>query len=161
MRFIFYIIVFALLQALLLNHIHIFGVVTPLLYVYYALLFPRGYAKWAQMVLCFIMGISVDMFTNTPGLAAASMTFIGMLQPYFLELYLKKEDEPDFKPSLANMGFMRYLSYVFFITLIYCVIFFSLEAFTFLHWVEWLEAVFGSLLLTVTSIMIIDSTRKK
>ena len=48
MRYALLIIAFSLVQALFLNHIHIFGVATPLLYVYLPLLFQRGYPRWAQ-----------------------------------------------------------------------------------------------------------------
>lgn len=160
MKYILLIIAFTLAQALVFSRIHIFGVVTPLVYVYYVLLFPRNYPKWLSMVLCFIMGLSVDMFTNTPGLAASAMTFVGMLQPYLLELYLKKEDDNNFLPSIAAMGFTRYLTYACILLLIYCIVFFSLDAFALRHWVEWLESVFGSFLITLLLILTIDSTRK-
>ena len=65
------------------------GIATPLLYVYLVLLFPKTYARWLQLLLCFAMGLCIDMFTNTPGLAAASMTLTGFIQPYILDLYLE------------------------------------------------------------------------
>ena len=160
MKYILFIISFGLIQALFLNHIHIFGMATPLLYVYLPLLFHRSYPRWAQMSLCFLTGLTMDMFTNTPGLAAASLTFIGFIKPYLLELYLKKEDEPDFKPSISTMGFVKYLSYAFLLILIYCFIFFSLEAFSFTHWLLWLESIAGSLILTLILILTIDSLRR-
>lgn len=160
MRYALLIIAFSLVQALFLNHIHIFGVATPLLYVYLPLLFQRGYPRWAQLLLCFCMGLAVDMFTNTPGLAAASLTFVGFLQPYLLELYLKKEDDPAFKPSVSTMGFGKYLSYAFLLTLCYCIVFFSLEAFSFVHWLLWVESIAGSLILTLILILTIDSLRR-
>ena len=38
-------IVVLLAQALVLNHIHLFGCATPMVYVYLVLLFRRGYAR--------------------------------------------------------------------------------------------------------------------
>ncbi len=78
-------IVLCLVQGLVLNHINLLGCATPLLYVYMALTFPRGYPRWAELLWCFFLGLSVDTFTNTPGVAAASMTLVGVLQPYILE----------------------------------------------------------------------------
>lgn len=112
------------------------------------------------MLLCFVMGLVVDMFTNTPGLACASLTLVGFLQPYLLELYLKKEDDPAFRPSIANMGFGKFLSYSFFLILVYCIAFFALEAFTFTDWLMWIESAFGSLVLTLLLIITIDSLRR-
>ncbi len=161
MVYILLIIPFCLAQALFLNHIHILGVATPLLYAYFPMLFRRGYPRWAQLVLCFLMGLSVDIFTNTPGLAAASLTFIGFVQPYLLELYLRKEDEQNFRPSIATMGFGKFFSYVLILTFLYCLVFFSLEAFSFTHWLQWLESIGGSLLLTIILIITIDSLRRE
>ena len=62
-------------QALVLNHIHLFNCATPLLYVYLVLLFPRNFPKWAILLWSFALGLCVDSFTNTPGVAAGSMTY--------------------------------------------------------------------------------------
>lgn len=160
MSYIILIIVFGLVQALFFEHIHVFGVATPMFYVYLPLLVRRDYPRWALMLLCFVMGLVVDMFTNTPGLACASLTLVGFLQPYLLELYLKKEDDPAFRPSIANMGFGKFLSYSFFLTLVYCIAFFALEAFTFTDWLMWIESAAGSLVLTLLLIITIDSLRR-
>ena len=80
--------VLCLAQALVLNHIQLFGCATPLLYVYLVLAFPLGYPKWALLLWSFAMGMAVDMFSNTPGCAAASLTLVGAAQPYFFALFV-------------------------------------------------------------------------
>ena len=75
-------VVLLLVQALVLNRIHLFNCATPLLYVYVAMLFRRNFPRWAILVSCFTMGLCVDIFSNTPGVAAGAMTLIGLLQPY-------------------------------------------------------------------------------
>lgn len=72
-------------QVLVLNHIHLFGYATPMLYIYFVISFQRGYPRWAVMVWSFLLGLGIDVANNTPGLAAASMTLLGLLQPYVLE----------------------------------------------------------------------------
>lgn len=57
-----------LLQALVLNHVHLFGVATPLLYVYFAISFRRKTSKWSMLIWCFLLGLGIDVFSNTPGL---------------------------------------------------------------------------------------------
>ncbi len=160
MIYILLIIVFALLQALLLGHIHILGVATPLLYVYLALLFPKTYPRWAQLLLCFAMGLSVDMFANTPGLATISMTLVGFIQPYLLSLYLSEEDNHDIMPGFITLGFTKFATYATILVTIYCIVFFSLEAFTVIDWMEWLLSIAGSMVLTLMFIFTIDSVRR-
>lgn len=84
-------IAFALAQALVLGRIHLFGCATPLFYVYFVLLFPRNYPKWGVLLWSFALGLIVDMFYNTPGMAAASMTLIGAIQPYYFEMYISRD----------------------------------------------------------------------
>ena len=40
-------VVFCLVQVMVLNRIHVFNCATPLLYVYFAIMFPRNYPRWA------------------------------------------------------------------------------------------------------------------
>lgn len=160
MVYFFLIILFTLLQALLLGRIHIFGVATPLLYVYLVLLFPRGFSKWQHLVWAFVMGLAVDMFESTPGLAASTMTLTAFVQPHVLELFLKKEDGPDFAPSIATMGWTKYFAYALILVSLYCFVFFTLEAFSMVYWSSWLLGVVGSIVLTMVIILIVDSVRK-
>ena len=63
-------VVLVLSQALVLNHIHLFGYATPLLYIYFVVSFPRNYPKWGIILWSFLLGLNVDAFSNTPGVAA-------------------------------------------------------------------------------------------
>ena len=62
-------VVLCLVQALVLNHIHIFGFATPLLYVYMVLQFRRNYPKWGILLWSFLLGMVIDTFSNTPGVS--------------------------------------------------------------------------------------------
>lgn len=153
-------IVLCLVQGLVLNHINLLGCATPLLYVYMALTFPRGYPRWAELLWCFFLGLSVDTFTNTPGVAAASMTLVGVLQPYILELFMQRDSEENFKPSLLTMGYMSYIYYMLLLLLIYCLTYYSLEMFTFFNWLEWAKCVVGSMLITAVLVFVIEHLRR-
>lgn len=153
--------VLCLVQALVLNHIHLFGCATPLLYVYMVLLFPRGYHKWAILLWSFMLGLAVDTFSNTPGVAAASLTLIGAVQPYFFDMFVQRDAPENLRPSVRSIGVMKFSFYVFTLVLLYCVVFFTLETFCFFHWLRWLECIGGSTLITVILILTIESVRKK
>lgn len=154
-------IVLCLVQPLVLNHIHLFDCATPLLYIYMVLLFPRKYPKWGILLWSFIMGVVIDTFSNTPGVAAGAMTLIGAIQPYFLEAFVQRDAVEDLHPSAATLGFTKYSIYSFVLVLIYCTVFFTLETFNFFNWRQWLESVIGSTLLTFILIITIDSVKRK
>lgn len=153
-------IVLCLVQGLVLNHINLFGYATPLLYVYMALTFPRGYPRWAILLWCFFLGMSVDTFTNTPGVAAASMTLMGLLQPFVLELFMQRDSEENFKPTLMNLGYVSYIYYMLLLLSIYCIAYYSIEMFTFFNWLQWVECVVGSLLITSVLVFVIEHMRR-
>ncbi len=150
----------ALLQGLVLNRIQLFGCATPLLYVYFVVMFPRSYPRWAILLWSFFLGLTVDMFSNTPGVAAASMTLIAFLQPYLIELFLPREPEANQKASAKSLGVWRFASLAAILVVVYCLVFFALEAFSFSAWVHWLECAGGSALLTMLLLMTIESLRK-
>ena len=73
-------VVLVLVQGLVFNHIHLFNCATPLLYIIMVLHFRRNHPRWSVMLWSFMLGLCIDVFANTPGVAAASMTAIGLLQ---------------------------------------------------------------------------------
>lgn len=153
--------VMCLIQALVFNRIHLFDCATPLLYVYFALVFPRDYPRWAVLVWCFLLGLAIDTFSNTPGVAAASLTLIGLIQPYFLELFVSRDAPEDLSPSVAGLGMLKFSFYAVTLVLIYCLLFFTLETFTFFNWLQWIECVGGSTAITFVLILTIESVRSK
>lgn len=153
-------IILLLVQALVLNHIHLFGCATPLLYVYLAFHFRRDYPRWATLLWCFAMGLAVDVFSNTPGVAAAAMTFIGLLQPYLLQLFVTRESPDDLLPTLRQLGLTKFIYFLLILVFVYCLLFFTIESFSFFDWLQWLKCVVGSTVLTAVLILVIENFRK-
>ena len=154
-------LIICLVQVLVLNHIHLLNCAMPLLYVYFALLFPYNYPRWAVLVWCFLMGLVMDIFSNTPGVAAASMTLIGLLQPIFFSAFIQHDNQEEVEPRLHSMGFATYFSYASVLVLVYCLVYFSLEAFHFFNWQQWLKSIVGSSILTLILIFVIERVVRK
>ena len=153
-------VVLVLAQALVFNHIRLFGYATPLLYVYFIIIIPRGYPKWATLLWSFALGLCIDLFSNTPGVAAGSMTLVGLLQPYMLELFIPREAAANMKVSAVEMGWAKFVTLTSLLMLVYCLVFFSLLMFTFIDLQVWGFSVLGSLLLTMVLLMALESVRK-
>lgn len=150
-------VVFVMIQAMVLGRMHLFDYATPMLYVYFVTMFPRNYPKWAILLWSFAMGLTIDVFSNTPGVAAASLTLIGAIQPYFFELFVPRDSVEDLRPSLRNIGMVKYTYYIVPLVVLYCLVFFSLEAFNFFNWVDILKCVCGSAVITLVLIMTFES----
>ena len=152
---------FLLVQVLVLNHIHLFNYATPLPYIYILFLFPHNHPKWKLLLWAFSMGICVDMFSNTPGVATTSLTFVAMLYPFLLEWFIVRENTEDLTPSMKELGVGRYILFVFILVLIYCLLFFTLETFSFFNWQQWLYNIGGSTILTIVFVLVLDNLRKR
>ncbi len=148
-------------QVLVLNHVHLLGVAVPLLYIYYAITFRRNTPWWGVLCSSFLLGLCIDIFTNTPGLAAGALTIVAFLQPTLLEMLAPRDSADNLEASAKGLGWGRFAIFSGVLTFIYCLVFFSLELFSFFNWLLWVEHFIGSTLLTWLMIMAIESVRSK
>jgi rod shape-determining protein MreD len=154
-------VVLLVVQVLVLNHVWLLNVATPLLYVYFAITFPRNTEKGEVLLWCFFLGLLIDIFSNTPGLAAGSLTLIGMVQVYLVELFMPRDSAENLDVSAATLGWGKFNTLSSMLTLLYCLLFFILEAFNFFDWQLWLLRSVCSAVLTQVLIMAIESVRSK
>ena len=148
-------------QALVLNRIHLFGCAMPLLYVYMVIISPHNWPKWGILMLGFMLGLVIDTFSNTPGVASASLTLVAAVQPYFFGLFVQRDAPEDISPSVSTLGMAKFTFFATVLVLLHCLMFFTLETFSFFSWLSWLQCVGGSTLITVILILTIESVRKK
>lgn len=148
-------------QVLILNHVHLFGVGTPLLYVYYAISFRRNFPKWLALVSSFMLGLFIDVFSSTPGLAASVMTLVAFVQIYLVDLIAPRDSADDLAASTKALGFSRFATMSSLLTLLYCLVFFALETFNFFDVLLWLARSFVSALLTMVLILSVESVRSR
>ncbi len=153
-------VVYVLAQATVLGRIHLFEVATPLIYVYFVAKFPRNYPQWAVLLWSFALGLSVDIFSNTPGVAAGSLTLIGALKPVLLQLVTPRDAADDLVPSVRTLGLAKFTYYAAMLVLIYCLVFFSLETFSYFDLAEWGLCVGGSAVFTLVLILVFESIRR-
>ena len=107
------------------------------------------------------MGLAVDIFSSTPGVASASMTLVGLIQPYVLTLFAPRDSADDLRPSPITLGVSKYVNYIIIIVLLYTLTFFSLEAFNLYNWTQWALCTASSAVLTIVLILVIENIRRK
>ncbi len=148
-------------QALILNHIMLWGCATPFLYVWLLLRFRYGYPRWGLLLWAFALGLCNDVFTNTPGVGAATCTLMAYLQPMLLRLFITRDDIGDAAPSGLVLGRSAFVFYVLLFVFLYTLLFFALEQFSFFNWQQWLLNTVASTLLTSLLIIAIDGVAKR
>lgn len=123
----FFLIIF---QVLILNHINLGGYINPYFYIYFILLLPFSTPRWMLLVLSFILGIGIDIFTNTIGLNAAACVLMGFARPFVVSAISSgPESLIGDTPSLRNQGMKWFLYYAIILVLVHHISLFYLEIF--------------------------------
>ena len=74
-------ILFLMLQLLLFNNIDFMGYLNPFPYVLYIILFPVNGNKPTLLVTSFLLGLLLDMFTNSGGVHATASLLLAYIRP--------------------------------------------------------------------------------
>lgn len=119
------------LQVLVFNHMHLFGYATPMVYICFLLYFPLNYSRCGILFWGFIIGLLTDIFSNTPGVGAASTTLAAMLQPVLLRAMAPKDSTEDMMPNFQTMGYGNYARFFIILIVIHHLLVFLLESFSY------------------------------
>lgn len=150
-----------ILQVFLFNHVVMLGYATPLIYVAFLLYIPLNANRIGTMVWAFVLGTVIDMFSNTPGLSAFSLTLAAMLQPILLHAYAPKEALEDMSPNYKTMGSWNHLRYMTIMLLLHHVSYFLLQSFSFFNLRDMLIAFGISLVASWILIAVMELLRGK
>lgn len=152
-----YFVVCILIQLLILNNIYYLRIATPFLYLYFLIKLPVDISKSSLLILSFITGLIIDVFSNTPGMHAAACTFAGFVRPGLIRLFIGKELFEGDCPSYAVFGTGGFIRYVFMFVLLHHVSLFLLEALTLFDPLFLLLRILSSTLLSVILISIVEA----
>ena len=136
------------LQVLVFDYIHLWGYATPLLGVMVVVYSPLSDNRVTNLVMSFMAGIVMDMFTNSPGVAAASMTLASFVQHPLLEMMVPKDSDENMLPSWHTMGMSSYSAYLAIMLAVYHVAYFVLEVFSFINPVDMIISIVSSYVLS-------------
>ncbi len=149
-----------LLQALILNNIHIFGYATPFIYIYFILKLDSGVSRNELMLWAFFLGLTIDVFSDTPGMNAAASVFVAFSRPGILRLFMPRDALESVVPSFKTMGISSFLKYVVAVVLLHCLLLLAIELFTLSNVWMLLLRVVSSAFLTSVCIVGLEGIRK-
>ena len=152
-------ILFILVQALVLSHmppVHRF--ITPYVYFLFILWLPFFASRTWVLLLGFLLGFTLDMFTKTPGLHASACLVVAYVRPFLITLLVPKETKELTlgSPSVKSMGGASYAVYVVLLTLIHHAWLVMLEWMNFGSFLFFLGKVFFSGLLSLLLILVTE-----
>ena len=150
-----YVIMFislVLIQVLVLNQVQFSGFVNPYIYILFVMLLPLNAPLYAVLILGFLMGFTIDIFSNSLGIHSAAITLIAFVRSGVISAISNREEDRSDYPGLKQNGFLWFLYYTIIMVFIHHFAFFYLEVFTFSDFFGTLYRVFLS---SVFSIFII------
>ena len=122
------------LQAIVFNHMILFNVAVPLVFLYLIISLPVTLGTNKSTILGFLVGFTLDMFCDTPGVNALCCTILAFVRKPVFHLYVSMDDDlASRSPSSYSMGLGAYLKYMLTMVVLYCLMMFTVEAFQFFN----------------------------
>lgn len=124
-------ILLVLIQVLILNNIQFSGYVNPFLYVLFILLLPFQTPAYLLLFLGFLMGLTIDIFSNTPGIHTSATVFLAFIRPYVIDLISGRDSlDMGFSPRIGALGLSWFLKYTVILVVSHHIFLFYIEVFT-------------------------------
>lgn len=121
-----------LVQVLVCNHIVLFHVAMAFVFIYIIVRLSIGLNTGWLLTCAFFSGLAVDIFSDTLGVNSLACTLLAMLKRPIFFAYVPRDDRTkEIEPTLGTLGFAAYGKYLLTMSLVYCVLVFSIEYFNF------------------------------
>lgn len=101
----------------------------PLLFPVLLLMLPIIINYYVLLLYAAFIGFTLDMFSNTPGMHAASLVFLAFLRPRILRLFFQQDEKKLnwARPTMYRLGFMPFLFYIAISIFIHHIFYFTLQ----------------------------------
>lgn len=157
-RVMVYFLVFVLLQVLVVNYIRLFGIVTPFIYVYVILKLPVDMSRTSVIAFSFLLGLTIDIFSNTFGMHAAACSLVGFVRTPLLERFVDMKELPGGSvPSYRLFGFGKFMRYTLLMVTLHHVALFLIESFSLFQPWRMIVRMTSSIALTSLLILILEA----
>lgn len=150
-------ILLVLFQALILNNIQFSGFINPYLYILFILWLPIETPKFLLLALSFLMGLSIDTFSDTLGMHTSASLFLAFCRPYILQFISPREGyEPNQNPTIKELGRSWFLLYAILMTIPHHLFLFFVEVFRFSEFWSTIGRSLASSVFTILLILIVQ-----
>ncbi|WP_452219519.1 rod shape-determining protein MreD [Lacinutrix salivirga] len=122
--------ILALAQVLIFNHINFLGFVNPYIYILFIILFPVKNNRMLIIFLGFLIGLIIDIFSDSGGMHAAASVTIAFIRPAVLKFSFGALYEHQ-TIKFGNIDFGTRATYISILVVIHHLILFLLEIFNF------------------------------
>ena len=148
--------VLLLLQVLLFNNLQFLGLCIPYIFILFLILLPPTLPRWVEILVGFICGLILDVFTNSLGVQMAACTLVSYLRPLLIMNMIQDNDRLIATPSSITLGRTTFYKIVLILVVLHHTMMFSLIAFSIHNWWITLIQIIVSSLFTTVFIIVYD-----
>lgn len=143
-----------LIQVLIFNQVQFSGFFNPYIYILFIILLPLSTPRYAILILAFLLGLIIDIFSNSLGIHSAATVFIAYVRPLVIRLISNREDDRSDYPGLNQNKLGWFINYALIMVLLHHTLLFYLEVYTFANFFNTLYRVILSSLFSVIVIVL-------
>ena len=128
LRLLFRFIVLFIIQLFILNQIQWSGLAKPFIYIFFLFFLPMKWKPWVVLMVCFLTGAVMDVFSNTFGLHAAACSLIGFIRPFVYRLTTPQYDfDDEVLTDVHSRTFTQFVAYNAILSTVFCLAYFILQ----------------------------------
>ena len=147
------------IQVLILNNVQISGYINPFVYILFIMLLPPKMPKAIVLILAFVMGFTIDVFSDSYGIHSSATVLLAFLRPKVLALVSVKGGEDLEAIGVKQLRINRFFTYSGILCLIHHFTLFYIEAFRVNEFFDtFLRALYSSFI-SILMILMIESLR--
>jgi rod shape-determining protein MreD len=117
-------------QIIIFNNINFLGYISPFPYLLFIILYPVNGNKYGLLIASFLLGLILDMFSNSGGIHATACVVLAYYRPYLFKFSFGLSYEYQ-TVKLNDVLTPERFSFILLSVLIHHLILFVLEAFQF------------------------------
>lgn len=122
-------VLLVLVQVLVFNQLNFFGFINPMVYILFLYWYPVKENRAAFIGLSFILGLSIDFFSDSMALHAASTVTIAYIRPAIMRFVFGVNIEfQSFR--LGNSTKAQQITFLTLLIVVHHMVFFTLEIFS-------------------------------
>lgn len=142
-------VILILAQALVFNHVCLFGYAVPFVFLYTLVKLPLNMSREWLFTIGFCVGLIIDIFSDTLGMNALASTLIMALRQPILRLYVPRDNElADQFPGIRSLGMFTFIKFTLTFTFVYTTLIFFIDAFSVIGFLNVIVRIITSTILT-------------
>jgi len=116
-------------QLFVLNEVELHGFINPYLFIVIILLLPLNISRAGLILASFVVGLTIDAYSNMLGMHAAACTFLGFVRPYILRFTQPRNGYEDIvEPNDSQLNLSWFLLYAAVGISLHHIVYFFIEA---------------------------------